>query len=349
MDLQRGKNFSEKEKSDLLDIIFLYRDIIENKVTDGLSNSKKDKPWTTITQKFNTNKTDLRTEKTLRNCWDNIKRNTNKYYATLKREIHKTENTLYERAKDIMGETAVHGLLNLFDSDCVLAECLHDGEHINKKEAIGNKENIYDLEKKNENDPAEVFSYLINNDEITDWKSWDPNKLKSKISPPLKDKEDISPVPIISKQDNIIKLAAVENISIADARRIINDQGLSTRYGSRLDSQDFPRLNSKTPYNSSSSPSFVSSNPFNLLEAEDQDYGRILYVEAAGSRPARTTQQASSYNGNGYHHLLHGLTNHLNTSQKRVNNPGYDRRAHQEALVNPQDAYGYSNARGMAY
>ncbi|KYN17086.1 UPF0439 protein C9orf30 like protein, partial [Trachymyrmex cornetzi] len=80
----------EKEKSDLLDIIFLYRDIIENKVTDGLSNSKKDKPWTTITQKFNTNKTDLRTEKTLRNCWDNIKRNTKKYYATLKREIYKT-------------------------------------------------------------------------------------------------------------------------------------------------------------------------------------------------------------------------------------------------------------------
>ncbi|KYM96696.1 hypothetical protein ALC62_12644 [Cyphomyrmex costatus] len=99
MDIQRVKNFLEKEKSDLLDIIFLYRDIIENKVTDGLSNSMKDKMWATITQKFNTNKTDLRTKK-----------------------------------------------------------------------------------------------YLINNDEITDWKSWDPNKSKSKISPPLKDKENISPV-----------------------------------------------------------------------------------------------------------------------------------------------------------
>ncbi|KYN29445.1 hypothetical protein ALC57_01112 [Trachymyrmex cornetzi] len=155
--------------------------------------------------------------------------------------------------------------------------------------------------------------------------------------------------PIISKQDNIIKLAAVENISIADARRIINNQGSFTRYGSGLDSQDFPRLNSKTPYNSSSSPSFISPNPFNLLEAEDQDYGRISYAEAAGSRPASTTQQASSHNGSSYHHSSHGLTNHLNISQKRVNNPGYDRRAHQEALNNPQAAYGYSNARGMAY
>lgn len=66
-----------------------------------------------------------------------------------------------------MDETAVHGLLNLFYSDCVLVECLHDGEHINKKEAIKNKENIYDLEKNNENDPVEVFSvsycYLFEN------------------------------------------------------------------------------------------------------------------------------------------------------------------------------------------
>ncbi|KYN28620.1 hypothetical protein ALC57_01963 [Trachymyrmex cornetzi] len=147
-------------------------------MTDGLSNSMKDKAWATITQKFNTNKTDLRTEKALRNCWDNIKRNTRKYYATLKREIYKTGGG---------------GLLYPFDSDCVRVECLHDGD-IDKKEVIRNKENIYDLEKCNENDPAEVFSYLINNDKITDWKSWDPNKLKSKISPPLKDKEDISPV-----------------------------------------------------------------------------------------------------------------------------------------------------------
>lgn len=65
-----------------------------------------------------------------------------------------------------MGETAVHGLLNPFDSDRVLVECLYDGEHIDKKEAVGNKENIYDLEKNNENDP-EVFSvsycYLFEN------------------------------------------------------------------------------------------------------------------------------------------------------------------------------------------
>ncbi|KYN13609.1 hypothetical protein ALC57_14200 [Trachymyrmex cornetzi] len=43
--------------------------------------------------------------------------------------------------------------------------------------------------------------------------------------------------PVVSRQDNIIKLAAIENISIADARRIIGDQsGSSSRYANILNS-----------------------------------------------------------------------------------------------------------------
>ncbi|KYN01805.1 hypothetical protein ALC62_07393 [Cyphomyrmex costatus] len=98
----------------------------------------------------------------------------NALHATLvSRIIVKEKNTLYERAKEIMGETATQGLLNPFDSDYI-------------DENVHNKENIIEiLEEDNENDPA-VFSHLIKNNEITDWKTWNSKKLKSQISAPLK-------------------------------------------------------------------------------------------------------------------------------------------------------------------
>ncbi|KYN21047.1 Putative nuclease HARBI1 [Trachymyrmex cornetzi] len=59
------------------------------------------------------------------------------------------KNTLYERAKETMGETVSQGLLNSFDSDCI-------------DENVYNKENIvYILEEDNENDPV-VFSVRDN-------------------------------------------------------------------------------------------------------------------------------------------------------------------------------------------
>lgn len=77
----RAKNFTDFEKNDLLDKIFVYRHIIENKQTDHTLNSKKDKAWTKIAEEYNKNRVIKRTEKNLRNCWDNIKRDTRKYCA----------------------------------------------------------------------------------------------------------------------------------------------------------------------------------------------------------------------------------------------------------------------------
>lgn len=81
--MQRAKNFTSSEKNDLLDIIFLYRHIIENKETDNITNVKKDEAWTNITIEYNKKRTSsIRSEKNLRLCWDNIKKDTRKYYAT---------------------------------------------------------------------------------------------------------------------------------------------------------------------------------------------------------------------------------------------------------------------------
>jgi len=88
--MQRGKNFTLEEKHKLLDIIFLYRNIIENKETDKVSKLQKEKAWINTTQEFNKNKTIIRSQHTLQLCWDNIKRKAKKYFATLKHEYYKT-------------------------------------------------------------------------------------------------------------------------------------------------------------------------------------------------------------------------------------------------------------------
>lgn len=51
---------------------------------------QKDEAWTNITTKFNKNRPSLRSEKSLRLCWDNIKRETRKYCGLHKREVYKT-------------------------------------------------------------------------------------------------------------------------------------------------------------------------------------------------------------------------------------------------------------------
>ncbi|XP_018306397.1 uncharacterized protein [Mycetomoellerius zeteki] len=90
--MQRQKNFSDADKESLLDLIFLQRDVIENKETDRSTLVKKDEVWVDITNKYNANTTIKRSEKALRYCWDNLKKAARKYCATLKRESYKTGN-----------------------------------------------------------------------------------------------------------------------------------------------------------------------------------------------------------------------------------------------------------------
>ncbi|XP_072750564.1 uncharacterized protein [Anoplolepis gracilipes] len=126
---------------------------------------------------YNKNSTITRSKKSLRLCWDNIKRDTRKYCATQKRECYRTgggvvdvkKNDLFERAREIMGETTVNGLSNPFDSD-----------HIEDvRSTIGSILENDNISQEDENDSAEIFSQLLKNKEINDWKSWEPKKLKS--------------------------------------------------------------------------------------------------------------------------------------------------------------------------
>lgn len=88
--MQRQKNFSDAEKGFLLELIFLQRDIIENKETDHSLILKKNEVWADITKQYNASTLNVRLEKSLRCCWDNMKKAARKYCATFKRESYKT-------------------------------------------------------------------------------------------------------------------------------------------------------------------------------------------------------------------------------------------------------------------
>lgn len=56
---------------------------------------KKDAAWADITKKYNANTTNVRSEKSLRYCWDNLKKATRKYRATLRRETFIRQVLIY--------------------------------------------------------------------------------------------------------------------------------------------------------------------------------------------------------------------------------------------------------------
>lgn len=67
------------------------------------------------------------------------------------------KNDLFERAREIMGETTVNGLSNPFDSDCIE----------NVRSTVGNilQDKNDNMSQEEENDSAEIFS--VNYEQIT--------------------------------------------------------------------------------------------------------------------------------------------------------------------------------------
>ncbi|KAJ4432500.1 hypothetical protein ANN_21120, partial [Periplaneta americana] len=122
-----GKNFSEREKMLLLDIITEYKDVIENKTTDAVTNTLKHECWGKICHKFNAQQdSDIRNSEQLRNLYDCLKRRARKERSTEKVEIYKTGGgsvastatvgTVSERVIGLISEQ-ITPLINEFDSD----------------------------------------------------------------------------------------------------------------------------------------------------------------------------------------------------------------------------------------
>ncbi|XP_068083010.1 myb/SANT-like DNA-binding domain-containing protein 3 [Anabrus simplex] len=89
---KRSVNFTAKEKDDLVDIVLSrYKNIIENKRTDMVTSKLKEKAWKEIETEFNSSSMGVQRDwKSLRLCYENIKKRTKKSLANEKTELHKT-------------------------------------------------------------------------------------------------------------------------------------------------------------------------------------------------------------------------------------------------------------------
>ncbi|KAG5870111.1 hypothetical protein JTB14_034675 [Gonioctena quinquepunctata] len=124
---KRSPDFTGREKSTLLNLIYTYKSIIENKRTDAVTWREKEDAWAKITSLFNASSPEgiPRAKDSLKKCYDNIKKNKRKEVAQEKTEIKKTggrpetiiTDVSTDLVLDIMNPKTVYGLSNMFDSD----------------------------------------------------------------------------------------------------------------------------------------------------------------------------------------------------------------------------------------
>lgn len=88
---KRNTNFTPDEKRILSELVLKYKDNVENKKTDAATNTQKNNAWIRLATEFNSVSTFChRTHLSLRTCWDNIKRQSKKEKANIKKEAFKT-------------------------------------------------------------------------------------------------------------------------------------------------------------------------------------------------------------------------------------------------------------------
>ncbi|KFM70549.1 hypothetical protein X975_02281, partial [Stegodyphus mimosarum] len=119
------QNYTSLEKAVLAECVLKYRDIIENKVTNSVTNKEKQKTWDLIEKEFNSIPgVTIRTARQLYNCYRNLKRKATKRKAEERIEIFRTggglavtnENDNIDETLFAMG-AITQPLENVYDSD----------------------------------------------------------------------------------------------------------------------------------------------------------------------------------------------------------------------------------------
>nr|XP_050030056.1 myb/SANT-like DNA-binding domain-containing protein 3 [Dermacentor andersoni] len=91
---RRKINFTDEERTILMDMMERHRDVLECKRTDAVSIHAKKKKWEKLADEFNSrHNVRPRTSKQLKKCWDNLKEKWRRAKAEDTREIFKTEPT----------------------------------------------------------------------------------------------------------------------------------------------------------------------------------------------------------------------------------------------------------------
>lgn len=85
------KKINDAEKELLVELVHQYKNIIECKKTDSISNKNKNETWEKLTKEFNCKRTGLeKTSKQLRTSYMNLKGNLRQSLSKNKREIFQT-------------------------------------------------------------------------------------------------------------------------------------------------------------------------------------------------------------------------------------------------------------------
>lgn len=122
---KRSQNFSNEEKITLLNIISLYKDLIENKHTDAISNKQKNEAWEKICNNFNSACPDSqhRSVTVLKKFYENKKKEVRKLVAEEKAQINGTgggpsrtikKDACFDMILSIINHKTVYGLKNKF-------------------------------------------------------------------------------------------------------------------------------------------------------------------------------------------------------------------------------------------
>ncbi|KAI4466137.1 hypothetical protein MML48_3g00005953 [Holotrichia oblita] len=125
MESVKNIHFTEAEKDAIINISIKYRNIIENKRTDGISNKQKNIAWENIAKEYNALGINvIRTSKQLRTFYDNLKKKLKRRCADEKVELYKTGGGTMkvppivpaeEKLLDSLKET-FHPMPNAYDS-----------------------------------------------------------------------------------------------------------------------------------------------------------------------------------------------------------------------------------------
>ena len=143
MSLTRGRkspNFSEYEKSVLVNIVEEFKDTLENKQNNANMITEKEKTWEKVAQKFNCESGVKRRQCTqLKKYWQNLKAKAKESVAKEKRERKRTGggadpgnlDTLDEPVSSLIADQ-IEPIQNPFDDDTGM----HDTAYISSGKAL---------------------------------------------------------------------------------------------------------------------------------------------------------------------------------------------------------------------
>ncbi|XP_026483041.1 uncharacterized protein LOC113391312 [Ctenocephalides felis] len=117
---ERSANFTIAEIRLLSSLTAAYRDSIENKKNDAVSNKEKEAAWLTIESMFNAAiVSPQRTAKTLKLKYDGLKKASKKQMAPLFDDGLSTDPEMYDAEEKVLAMcTSVYGVENRVGSDC---------------------------------------------------------------------------------------------------------------------------------------------------------------------------------------------------------------------------------------